>query len=74
MTNEVDNFLATNQRLRSLFLILIFTFVASGITLAVLAQIHNYENEQVSFNNSNQVKISLPEKHKVQTNLLKIEN
>ena len=37
----------TNPRQRGLLLILIFTFAASGITLAVLAQIQSYHREQV---------------------------
>jgi hypothetical protein len=37
----------TNPRLRVLLLILIFTFALSGITLAVLAQIHAYGREQL---------------------------
>ena len=37
----------TNPRLRSLLLILIFTFAASGIALAVLAQIGSYHSKQI---------------------------
>lgn len=37
----------TNPRLRGLLLILIFTFAASGIALAVLAQIQTYHREQI---------------------------
>ncbi len=73
MPTDLDNYLQANQRIRSLLLILIFVLVASGIALAVLVQIRNYETEQRELN-ENQVEIILPEKHKVQTNLLKIEN
>lgn len=64
MVNDTNTFLQTSQRLRSLFLFLIFVFVASGITLVVLAQIQTYEDEQVLLNNSNQVKRHLPETNK----------
>src|SRR3989344_3151964 len=37
----------TNPRLRGLLLILIFTFAASGIALAVLAQIQAYHRDQI---------------------------
>ena len=37
----------TNLKLRGLLLILIFTFAASGIALAVLSQIQAYHREQI---------------------------
>ncbi len=43
---DLSNYLESNQRLRSLLLILIFTFVATGIALALLAQIQTYERDQ----------------------------
>jgi hypothetical protein len=69
MATDIDNYLQANQRIRSLLLILIFTFVASGITLAVLAQIQNYENEQGVLNDS-EVKVIFPERNKLQANPL----
>ena len=44
---EINSYLQSNARFRSLFLILIFTFVACGITLALLVQIQAYERDQI---------------------------
>src|SRR3989344_902831 len=39
----------TNPRLRGLLLVLIFTFAASGIALAVFAQIQSYHRDQLYY-------------------------
>ncbi len=70
---DTNNLLQSNQRQRSLFLILIFTLVASGITLALLSQIQNYEHEQTSFT---PLEVLLKQKNKQQANPLptQVEN
>lgn len=43
----IDEKILGNQRIKNLFLILIFVFVASGVALTLLSQVQSYDREQV---------------------------